>query len=409
MKRSQLYKDVLIYILQKYSGLRTSSDEYKDIADYIYNEDFVEAIECILRSHLSDSLKPLIRTCKRAVEDENVNIDEEIPEKSHRIKLFIKHSNQRYARNLSYLSTFLSVVETKQLYINMDTTYSAGVWLFLEKIFIDVNRRRKMINELINHSHDDTFILSYQKAALGQKKDNDEELYSFAILSLINNKKVIEMPTELIFSWGNHPILSALSYNKNVKYREYYDIFDVFNEWLYAKDILTAFTKMYQVAEYMIYRSQMVEIISRSEIKQSFLRETKNLSDKYRNGERNTIITNFPNLFNGFTLDPAKVNASWPFIDKYFGKSSSGNHYLDCSKPQNEIDKGVARFVYDVRCSIIHNKESEFHIQYNNYDEYKSIVPLLFSINEQMAEKILTIINTPNSIVHYTQESLELY
>lgn len=213
----------------------------------------------------------------------------------------------------------------------------------------------------------------------------------------------------MVFNWGDNPILSALTYDKKVKYIEYYDIFDVFNEWLHAKDILTAFTKMYQVAEYMIYRSQMVEIISRSEIKQSFLRETKNLSDRYRNGERNTIITNFPNLFYGFTLDPAQVNMSWPFIDKYFDKSGSGNHYLDCSKPQNEFDKGVARFVYDVRCSIVHNKESEFHIQYNNYEEYKSIVPLLISINKQMAEKIITIINTLNSPIHYGKKSLDLY
>ena len=166
---------------------------------------------------------------------------------------------------------------------------------------------------------------------------------------------------------------------------------------------------MYQIAEYMIYRSQMVEIISRSEIKQSFLRETKNLSDKYKNGERDTIIKNFPNLFNGFVLDSVKVTNSWSFIDKYFDKSGSGNHYLDCSKSRQEIDKGVARFVYDVRCSIIHNKESEFHIQYNNYEEYKSIVPLLVDINEQMARKILAIICTPNSPIHYKKRVLELY
>ena len=409
MKRSQLYKDVLAYILQKHSGLQASSEEYMDIDDYIHNGDFVEAIEWLFRSNLSDSLRPLINTCKRAVKDENVNMDEEIPPKSHKIKLFKKHSHQRYARNLIFLTIPLSVIETKQLYLDGDDIYDGDVWLLLEKILIDRNRREKIVKELINHSHPNTFILSYQKTPLGLTQDDDEKLYSFALISQINKKQVIKIPEELIFSWGTSPFIPTLSYNENVNYQEFYDIYDVFNDWLHAKDILTAFIKMYQIAEYMIYRSQMVEIISRSEIKQSFLREIKNLSDKYRNGERDTIIRNFPNLFNGFTLDPAKVTASWPFIDKYFDKNYSGNHYLDYRKPPNEIDKGVARLVYDVRCSIIHNKESEFHIQYNNYEEYKSIIPLLTSINEQMAGKILAIICTPNSSVHYEKRVLELY
>lgn len=409
MKRGQLYKDVLTYILQKYSGLQVNNEDYKDIDDYIHNGEFVDAIKCLLRSKLSDSLKPLIKTCMSVVEDGVFDVDEEIPSNSHKIKLFKAHSDKRYARKLSYLSTSLSVIETKQLYLNGDSIYVNDIWILLEKILMDGTRRKNIIKELINQSRPDTFILCYQKTALGLTKDNDEELYSFALLSQINNKKVIEIPTVLVFNWGNTPVLPALSYNGNVKYQEYYDIYDAFNDWLHAKDILTAFTRMYQIAEYMIYRSQMVEIISRSEIKQSFLRETKNLSDKYRNGERNTIINKFPELFSGFVLDSAEVSASWPFIDKYFDKSSSRSHYLDYRKPQSEIDKGVARFVYDVRCSIVHNKESEFHIQYNNYEEYKSIVPLLISINEQMADKILTIINTPNSPIHYGKSVLELY
>ena len=409
MERSQLYKDVLAYILQKHSGLQASSEEYMDIDDYIHNGDFIEAIEWLLRSNLPDSLRPLIKTCKRIVEDGSVDMYEKIPPKSHKIKLFKKHSNQRYARNLIFLTTPLSVIETKQLYLNGDDIYDRDVWLLLEKILINRDYREKIVKELIRHLYPDTFILSYQKTSLGLTKDNDEKLYSFALVSKINSQQAIEIPEELVFSWGTSPFIPTLLYDENVNYQEYYDIYDVFNDWLHTKDILTAFTKMYQIAEYMIYRSQMVEIIARSEIKQSFLRETKNLSDKYRNGEKDTIIKNFPNLFNGFMLNSAEVIASWPFIDKYFDKSSSGNHYLDCSKSQNEIDKGVGKFIYDVRCSIVHNKESEFHIQYNNYEEYKSIVPLLKTINNQMAEKILTIICTPNSSIHYAKKVLELY
>ena len=121
------------------------------------------------------------------------------------------------------------------------------------------------------------------------------------------------------------------------------------------------------------------------------------------------IINTFPRLFNDFHLNNAEVINSWTFVDKYFGKSKNGNHYLDTSKPQTEIDTGVARFIYDTRCSIVHNKESEFHILYNNYDEYKDIVPLMVSINNIMAEKILEILKTVRPAIHYEAQTLELY
>lgn len=86
--------------------------------------------------------------------------------------------------------------------------------------------------------------------------NNFENLYAFALASSMNNKDSIEVPQELVFSWGTNPILASFDYNKNIVYKEFYDIYDVFNDWLHATDILTAFIKMYQIAEYMIYRSQ---------------------------------------------------------------------------------------------------------------------------------------------------------
>lgn len=64
------------------------------------------------------------------------------------------------------MSSSLSVIETKQLYLNAEATYSKDVWFFLEKIFIDGFRRKKIIIELIKQSHPDTFILGYQKNSI---------------------------------------------------------------------------------------------------------------------------------------------------------------------------------------------------------------------------------------------------
>lgn len=412
MKRLTLYKDLFGFILNNYSGIPKGAEDYDDIQDYLDSDNVTYALSKLLTTGtLYSEIKPLLLTIQENIDNSNIDIDDDVYNRG-KIKMFEKHSDKRYSRCLNYFDNGLRIIETSTLYKNSNETYSLECLLFIESIVVDKNRQKKLLKELIRKGQENTYIIEVDKSGLGLTKteaNNFENLYAFALASSMNNKDSIEVPQELVFSWGTNPILASFNYNKNIVYKEFYDIYDVFNDWLHATDILTAFIKMYQIAEYMIYRSQMVEIVNRANIKQSFLRETKNLSAKYVKSERDTIIANFSKLFNSFSLNPGEVTASWSFVDQYFGEANGGGHYLDTTKPQNNIDKGVARFIYDTRCAIVHNKESEFHIQYNNYEDYKDIVPLMRSINDIMAKKILEIINSLTPSIHYQSQKLDLY
>lgn len=412
MKRLTLYKDLFGFILNNYSGIPKGAEDYDDIQDYLDSDNVTYALSKLLTTGtLYSEIKPLLLTIQENIDNSNIDIDDDVHNRG-KIKMFEKHSDKRYSRCLNYFDDSLRIIETSTLYKNSNETYSLECLLFIESIVVDKNRQKKLLKELIRKEQENTYIIEVDKSGLGLTKteaNNFENLYAFALASSMNNKDSIEIPQELVFSWGTNPILASFNYNKNIVYKEFYDIYDVFNDWLHATDILTAFIKMYQIAEYMIYRSQMVEIVNRANIKQSFLRETKNLSAKYVKSERDTIIANFSKLFNSFSLNPGEVTASWSFVDQYFGEANGGGHYLDTTKPQNNIDKGVARFIYDTRCAIVHNKESEFHIQYNNYEDYKDIVPLMRSINDIMAKKILEIINSLTPSIHYQSQKLDLY
>lgn len=412
MKRLTLYKDLFGFILNNYSGIPKGAEDYDDIQDYLDSDNVTYALSKLLTTGtLYSEIKPLLLTIQENIDNSNIDIDDDVYNRG-KIKMFEKHSDKRYSRCLNYFDNSLRIIETSTLYKNSNETYSLECLLFIESIVVDKNRQKKLLKELIRKEQENTYIIEVDKSGLGLTKteaNNFENLYAFALASSMNNKDSIEIPQELVFSWGTNPILASFNYNKNIVYKEFYDIYDVFNDWLHATDILTAFIKMYQIAEYMIYRSQMVEIVNRANIKQSFLRETKNLSAKYVKSERETIIANFSKLFNSFSLNPGEVTASWSFVDQYFGEANGGGHYLDTTKPQNNIDKGVARFIYDTRCAIVHNKESEFHIQYNNYEDYKDIVPLMRSINDIMAKKILEIINSLTPSIHYQSQKLDLY
>lgn len=412
MKRLTLYKDLFGFILNNYSGIPKGAEDYDDIQDYLDSDNVMYALSKLLTTGtLYSEIKPLLLTIQENIDNSNIDIDDDVHNRG-KIKMFEKHSDKRYSRCLNYFDDSLRIIETSTLYKNSNETYSLECLLFIESIVVDKNRQKKLLKELIRKEQENTYIIEVDKSGLGLTKteaNNFENLYAFALASSMNNKDSIEIPQELVFSWGTNPILASFNYNKNIVYKEFYDIYDVFNDWLHATDILTAFIKMYQIAEYMIYRSQMVEIVNRANIKQSFLRETKNLSAKYVKSERDTIIANFSKLFNSFSLNPGEVTASWSFVDQYFGEANGGGHYLDTTKPQNNIDKGVARFIYDTRCAIVHNKESEFHIQNNNYEDYKDIVPLMRSINDIMAKKILEIINSLTPSIHYQSQKLDLY
>lgn len=371
-----------------------------------------QALNCLTTStSLRHELTPLLTTTCKFIEDGSVDLSANLSVVGQ-IKMFQPHHDKKYSRSLAYYSANLNVVETCTLYKSDDETYSLECFMFLETIMTSPKRRKDLLRELCKKEKKQTYIIQVNKTSMGlstNEANNFENLYSYALAAYMNDKKVIAIPEELKFTWGTAPILSSFVYNKEIIYQEYYDIYDVFNDWLHATDILTAFLKMYQIAEYMVYRSQMAEIVNRANIKQSFLRETKNLSSRYTKNERDTIVSNFIILFHDFILSPTEVTDSWTFVDKYYGMTKSGNHYLDATNSQLDIDKGVARFVYDTRCAIVHNKESEFHILYNNYEEYQEIVPLMKSINDIMASKILEIINTQGTILHYEHQKLDLY
>lgn len=412
MKRLEVYKTLLFIVLKKYSGLSSNNANYQDIFDYIEDLNIIAAVQSLLLvPTLKEELKPLLKTIITFLNEGSILLEQEVESKG-KIILFSRHSDEKYSRRLNFFSSSLIVVETQMLYKDSPDTYSLECLCLLECVFLNNKKQEKLLKELVVREQPRTFIIQYDKSALRLSATEErkiENLYAFALAASLNKKIAIEIPNELQFSWGSSPILSSFMYDKDIVYNEFYDIYDAFNDWLHAKDILTAFIKMYQIAEYMIYRRQMVEIVNRGNIKQSFLRETKNLSDKYTKGERSTIISNMIILFNNFSLNATEVTNSWPFVDKYFGLSKNGGHYLDTTKPPLEIDAGAARFIYDVRCAIVHNKESEFHILYNNYEVYKDIVPLMKSIHEIMAEKILSIIQSTNSLIHYNSQHFELY
>ena len=94
--------------------------------------------------------------------------------------------------------------------------------------------------------------------------------------------------------------------------------------------------------------------------------------------------------------DPV-INA---FVEKYYKVK-----YLSA----NDINK-YAKVVYQLRNSIVHNKEAELHFSYGNLDEYEVVIPLIKQLVITLGRGIVHIINDPtNQDLIFDRRELNLY
>lgn len=414
MTRGELYQAILYKILDKFSGLAVNSASFDDIYDAIDNGDIVNAVSLLKgEPTLNVVIIPVLNSIlfSYSLGSSHTNI----VDTGYDFMLFQNHTDAKYRRLIQYASPELAVFETERLFLGSTEFYETQLWMALERCLIDDNRLHTIMTKIRTGS-DDTYSVIVNKNLLGvplAANLDSEELYAFALSKMLNVGCHVVVPTTLNYTCP-HPFNSVFNYNQNVEYKQYYDIYNVLDEWLHSSDLLMAFLKMYQILEYVVFREQFKEIVDNSTLKQSFLQQIKKLNQK--DGERQTFLKVLPTIFSGFQArcEPKLANVGLPieaevFIKDYLTKDKVSSYLLHTGQAADVFDRGVATFIYDMRCCIVHNKEAEFHVTYHNVTTYQSIIPLMKEIMLIMGEKIIDLINNPASQIRYTSQNLCLY
>ena len=292
-----------------------------------------------------------------------------------------------------------------------DNDHIDDILIIIEKICFDNQNRFDFIKYLASNANGDhDYYVIYNSASI-YKDINSWILYMHALGLYVNSGNIIGYSQHLHYNkpsqWN-----SSMTFNADAKYEQYIDIYDVISEWNNCTDVLNGFLKMYQILEYMIYRKEFVSIVKGANIKQSFVRQIKDIDRKYSNSERDAfkkglkdIISPFDNcnITNEIVIDEVEN-----FCKKYY--PCKGNTYIkNAITDPNQIDSCVAMFIYDTRCSIVHNKESEFHISSINYEIYKPIVPLMKNVMDIVGKKIIETINNSDNNIQFDGSSIPLY
>ena len=300
---------------------------------------------------------------------------------------------------------------------NRNISITDDNWVVWERIWCsianDATEKNKFWRELSSSNRSLIYIQTSEPNITPARKWN---IYSYAYLKYINENK-FPIP-DILRESDNFSIVRPLSFNNNAKYDQFLDVYDVLNEVKHSDDTLTRFLKVYQVLELLAYRKEFQELIKEHvQHRYPIVRKIASLTDSFKKSEQKELSNLFSDCFSeiGERLDPLAADGTrtisisylTPQCLDYIKKIYKVDADLDVRHPKYSTVL-ISKIVYQLRCSIVHNKETEFHYTYNNLEEYKAIVPLIKKLNELLLSYIVEIINQGNLLV-YSHEKLNLY
>jgi len=193
--------------------------------------------------------------------------------------------------------------------------------------------------------------------------------------------------------------------SSNDIFTQFFEIYDVIDEYHHAKDLLIKYLKMYQIIEYLITRTVIVNIQKNQIHKNLFLREISSLSklDDYDEKKVKELFSNDRNsLINWFKLLLNDVNVKTT-VETLLNVSS-----IDLSN-DNQVYNSFLRVIYKLRNAIVHNKESEVHLTIHNLEQTNGIIKLLKEILKKMEHILFSKMANFEETIKYDKPFLDLY
>lgn len=393
MKRSEIYKAILEDAFKRmHDNNFIDDDVYDDATDYISSSEFGN-IEC-------DSLHANYKAIINAIVDWDGSNDKEINVGDKVYYGTAADGQLDYYREISVDSesskyVLISVANLfDDIQANRVNSYLHSVEFIWSAISGD-NDAKKEFWDRCNVKQENSFYIITDEVL--SSKEDIWNAYSYGYM-LYANSKEYERDSQLNFRKENK-FAETIPYNKENKYSQYYELFDLISESHYCDDVLRRYLNMYQIIENMCYRRNLAKISRGS--KRGFVRHSIAIASKANKNETDEIVNGIMEIFPGIE-DVIVVSDISPynfFLESEYGIANGGHG-----------DKKVAQIIYNLRNSIVHNKSTELHFSYGNIDEYKDVIELIKLLIEKLEPKIIEIINDPsNNILEYDGKKMDLY
>lgn len=400
MQRKEIMVNLVRSIAERLNATDPFTDEcYTTIGDNLDTNKLKDAINSIFEEKANTHYTQLLNKIKQLSDDENLeeldnqlNYKLEIADEAHKslVKPFLYHKPNECL-----------VVTTEYLFEKCnDVIEKDEIFIAVERIFLAVKDdevKKTSFLECIEQKKESGYMALHNTTAF-----DAWNLYGYACLCHINESS-FDIPSDLSYPSATKFYNAVLSYDASIPYVQYFDVYNVMNESKHTQDILGRYLRMYQVLEYFTFRVHLVSIANKSIRNSAFIRtvikEAHKASTKEEEEFQKVFASLFPNITDANKIDQASLSPYNTFLEKNYSIMSGDQHTA----------KKVARVVYKLRNSIVHNKATELHFTYGNVEEYTDGINLLKMITRVMEEEIVNLIVDPNNQLKFDNKDMPLY
>lgn len=393
MKRSEIYKAILEDAFKRMHDEKLIDDDaYDDAIDYNSSGEFGN-IEC---ESLHANYKPIVKAIIGwdGSNDKEINVGD-------KVYYEIAAGEQLdYYREISVYSesSKYALISVANLYDDVQANKVNSFLLNVEFIWSAISGDNDAMKEFwdrCSEKQENSFYI-----ITDENLSSNEEIwnaYSYGYM-LYANSREYERDSQLNYHKENK-FAGTIPYIKENMYSQYYELFDLISESHYCDDVLRRYLNMYQIIENMCYRRHLAKISRGS--KRGFVRHSIAIASRANKNETDEIVKGIMELFPGIkdVIAVSDIRPYDPFLEREYGIANGGHG-----------DKKVAKIIYNLRNSIVHNKSTELHFSYGNFEEYKDVIELIYLLIEKLEPKIINIINDPNNtILEYDGKKMDLY
>ncbi len=301
------------------------------------------------------------------------------------------------------------------------------------KTFIDsISAGTNILFYLLGKLGRDNLPLGNVKHILVRKEYIAKPKIVFATLSLhiIKSGEIIHTSFEYNFP----PKISAnsvISLGKN--YQQFNDSIAIISEYNYQKDILDKYLRIYHVLENFMYKSPLVRLEKDSAGQVFSIRDFKRMYDRVNDSEivmlkklfdeilklpytpiqtfKEKVFGDWTSLVPAYFVDDIKINSLIDILKIYKNNGDNAN-YLYVSS--DNIPAFLSKLVYAYRNSMVHNRETEFHLTHMTLMHHNLIDDTAKTMLEKfllptLEEIVFNLIINENDIVWYDNSILKLW
>lgn len=230
--------------------------------------------------------------------------------------------------------------------------------------------------------------------------------YSYIYYQELLSGRTIKLDSVLDYNLSHGAVTS---FGHAINYEQYFEIFDIVNELNHAKDLLTRYLKLYHIIEYLMYRLRLVKIEVKARTNRTFIREIHSLIGQKTN-EKEMLMNYLDEVFlTELTTNYFDLGALTQDQCDFFFNNWGVKYNKTTRKINSESKLAIASLIYGIRNSIVHNKESEFHLTTSNPAEYSIVIPVIKIFMQKLEKATLDKISANIPKLSYGSPNIQLF